>query len=201
MIRNQENSVRPHDIVFCFNYDPKRPASWDGIRNASENGNVCSQLDLSTETVIGDEDCLYLNVYVPRSIYGTTRIPVMVWIHGGGYFYGSGSDGNHRPDYLLAKEVIVVSINYRLGAFGFLKLGHETVSGNQGLKDQTAALKWVKENIHVFGGDPENITVFGNSTGAVSVHLLMLSPLSKGLFHKAILQSGTCTCKYSIKET
>ncbi|EZA47956.1 Para-nitrobenzyl esterase [Ooceraea biroi] len=133
------------------------------------------------------------------------RIPVMVWIHGGGYFYGSGSDGNHRPDYLLAKEVIVVSINYRLGAFegddgtekhkmshtlpvimtlfplliGFLKLGHETVSGNQGLKDQTAALKWVKENIHVFGGDPENITVFGNSTGAVSVHLLMLSPLSK----------------------
>ncbi|RLU20287.1 hypothetical protein DMN91_006894 [Ooceraea biroi] len=111
--------MRPVKTIYSIvcNQDPKRPASWDGIRNASENGNVCSQLDLSTETVIGDEDCLYLNVYVPRSIYGTTRIPVMVWIHGGGYFYGSGSDGNHRPDYLLAKEVIVVSINYRLGAF------------------------------------------------------------------------------------
>ncbi|EZA62846.1 Esterase FE4, partial [Ooceraea biroi] len=181
--------------------DPKPPASWDGIRNASENGNVCSQLDLSTETVIGDEDCLYLNVYVPRSIYGTTRIPVMVWIHGGGYLIGSGSDINRRPDYLLAKEVIVVFINYRLGVFGFLKLGHETANGNQGLKDQIAALKWVRENIQVFGGDLENITIFGNSAGAASTHLLMLSPLSKGLFHKAILQSGISTCIWAIKET
>ncbi|RLU22070.1 hypothetical protein DMN91_006450 [Ooceraea biroi] len=159
--------------------DPKPPASWDGIRNASENGNVSLQLDLLTETVIGDEDCLYLNVYVPCSIHGTMRNPVMIWIHGGAYLIGTGSDVNQRPDYLLTKEVIVVSINYRLGALGFLKLGHETTSGNQGLKDQIAALKWVRENIQVFGGDPANITVFANSAGAASTHLLMLSPLSK----------------------
>ncbi|RLU22077.1 hypothetical protein DMN91_006457 [Ooceraea biroi] len=163
--------------------DPKPPAAWDGIRDASENGNVSLQKDLLTKTVIGDEDCLYLNVYVPHSIYGTTRIPVMVWVHGGGNLHGSGSDINQKPDYLLAKEVIVVLITYRLGALGFLKLSHETTSGNQGLKDQIAALKWLRENIQVFGGDPENITVFGSSSGAACVHLLMLSPLSKGAAH------------------
>ncbi|XP_026826027.1 esterase E4 isoform X3 [Ooceraea biroi] len=181
--------------------DPKPPAAWDGIRDASENGNVSLQKDLLTKTVIGDEDCLYLNVYVPHSIYGTTRIPVMVWVHGGGNLHGSGSDINQKPDYLLAKEVIVVLITYRLGALGFLKLSHETTSGNQGLKDQIAALKWLRENIQVFGGDPENITVFGSSSGAACVHLLMLSPLSKGLFHKAILQSTTSTSSSAIKET
>ncbi|XP_026826028.1 esterase E4 isoform X4 [Ooceraea biroi] len=181
--------------------DPKPPASWDGIRNASENGNVSLQLDLLTETVIGDEDCLYLNVYVPCSIHGTMRNPVMIWIHGGAYLIGTGSDVNQRPDYLLTKEVIVVSINYRLGALGFLKLGHETTSGNQGLKDQIAALKWVRENIQVFGGDPANITVFANSAGAASTHLLMLSPLSKGLFHKAIFHSGISTASWAITET
>ncbi|XP_019889012.2 esterase E4-like isoform X1 [Ooceraea biroi] len=181
--------------------DPEPPASWDGIRDASENGgDVCSQLDPFTKTVIGGEDCLYLNVYVSRELYGTTRNPVMVWIHGGAYLVGSGNDILYRPDYLLAKGVILVCVNYRLGAFGFLNLGHETASGNQGLKDQIAALKWVKENIRVFGGDPGNITVFGISAGGACAHLLTLSPVSKDLFHKAIFQSGISTCTWAIEE-
>ncbi|XP_039306920.1 esterase E4 isoform X2 [Solenopsis invicta] len=122
----------------------------------------------------------------------------MVWIHGGAYLVGSGNDSHKQPDYLMSKDIILVSINYRLGALGFLNLGHEIASGNQGLKDQVAALKWIKENIKVFGGDSNNITVFGVSAGSTCTHLLTLSPLSKGLFHKAILQSGTVTCDWAM---
>ncbi|KAL6428699.1 hypothetical protein ACFW04_007943 [Cataglyphis niger] len=161
--------------------DPKPPASWEGIRDASKNaGDVSIQLQtLPFFSVIGSEDCLYLNVYIPHNIYRTTRNPVMVFIHGGAFLIGNGNDINKRPDYLMAKDVILVSINYRLGALGFLNVGHEEVSGNQGLKDQVAALKWVKENIEIFGGDPNNITIFGVSAGGLSAHLLMMSPLSK----------------------
>ncbi|XP_011705980.1 PREDICTED: esterase FE4-like [Wasmannia auropunctata] len=122
----------------------------------------------------------------------------MVWIHGGAYLIGSGNDTHKRPDYLMAKDVILVSINYRLGALGFLNLNHEVASGNQGLKDQVAALKWIKENIEIFGGDSNNITVFGVSAGSACTHFLTLSPLSKDLFHKAILQSGVITCDWAI---
>ncbi|XP_011630754.1 esterase E4-like [Pogonomyrmex barbatus] len=124
--------------------------------------------------------------------------PVMVWIHGGAYLEGNGNDAHYRPDYLMTKDVILVSINYRLGALGFLNLGHKVANGNQGLKDQIAALKWIKENIEAFGGDSNNITVFGASAGGSSAHFLMLSPLSKGLFQKAILQSGMSTCDWAI---
>ncbi|KYN22096.1 Esterase E4 [Trachymyrmex cornetzi] len=172
--------------------DPEPPAHWVGIRD------VCAQLNESTGEVIGSEDCLYLNIYVPDDVYRNTGNPVMIWIHGGGYLWGSGNDTNVRPDYLMAKNVILVSISYRLGAFGFLNLGHEAASGNQGLKDQVAALKWIKENIEVFGGDPNNITVFGVSAGSACTHFLTLSPLSKGLFHKAILQSGIVTCDWAM---
>ncbi|XP_012216886.1 esterase E4 [Linepithema humile] len=180
--------------------DPEPPAAWAGVRDASRNaGSECIQLtSLPNPTLIGSEDCLYLNVFIPENIYGTKRNPVMVWVHGGGYFVGSGNDTDKRPDYLLAKGVILVSINYRLGALGFLNLDHEIASGNQGLKDQAAALKWIKENIETFGGDSNNITVFGISAGSSSTHLLMLSPLSKGLFHKAILQSGIATCNWAV---
>ncbi|KMQ84216.1 esterase e4 [Lasius niger] len=182
--------------------DPEPPASWEGIRDASRNaGDVCIQLEqLPIQATIGGEDCLYLNVYIPYNIHRTTGNPVMVWIHGGTYLVGSGNDTSKRPDYLMAKDVILVSINYRLGALGFLNIGHEMASGNQGLKDQAAALKWIKENIESFGGDPNNITIFGNSAGGISVHLLMLSPLSKGLFNKAILQSGMATCFWALTE-
>ncbi|XP_072764146.1 esterase E4-like [Anoplolepis gracilipes] len=182
--------------------DPEPPASWEGIRDASKNaGDISIQLKQSPiETIIGDEDCLYLNVYVPNNIYKTTGNPVMVWIHGGAFVMGNGNDISKRPDYLMAKDVILVSINYRLGALGFLNIGHEVASGNQGLKDQVAALRWVKENIETFGGDPNNITVFGSSSGSASTHLLMLSPLSKNLFHKAILQSGVATSIWAVKK-
>ncbi|XP_011632725.1 esterase E4-like isoform X1 [Pogonomyrmex barbatus] len=183
--------------------DPEPPAPWEGIRDASRNaGDVCTQLELfgalSSQTVIGSEDCLYLNIYIPYNIYQTTGNSVMVWIHGGAYLEGNGNDTHYRPDYLMAKDIILISVNYRLGALGFLNLDHKVASGNQGLKDQIAALKWIKENIEVFGGDPNNVTVFGASAGGSSTHFLMLSPLSKGLFQKAILQSGISTCDWAI---
>ncbi|KYM80814.1 Esterase E4 [Atta colombica] len=185
-----------HELRFK---DPEPPAHWEGIRDASKNaGDVCAQLNEATGEVIGSEDCLYLNIYISDDIYQKTENPVMIWIHGGGYLWGSGNDTNVRPDYLLAKGVILVAISYRLGAFGFLNLDHEVASGNQGLKDQVAALKWIKENIEVFGGNPNNITIFGVSAGSTSTHFLTLSPLSKGLFHKAILQSGIVTCDWAM---
>lgn len=179
--------------------DPEPPVPWKGIRDASKNGNICAQLEqLPTQMVVGSEDCLYLNICVPYNIYRTTGNPVMVWIHGGAYLVGSGNDTHKRSDYLMAKDIILVSINYRLGALGFLNLGHEVANGNQGLKDQVAALKWIKENIKAFGGDPNNITIFGVSAGSSCAQFLMLSPLSKGLFHKAILQSGVVTSDWAM---
>jgi len=120
-------------------------------------------------------------------------LPVMVWIHGGGFKFGDGSETVYGPDYLLSKDIVFVSMNYRLGVLGFLSIDDPAanVPGNAGLKDQSMALRWVRENIQAFGGDSKNITVFGESAGAGSVHLHMLSDLSKGLFDKAIIQSGS----------
>jgi carboxylesterase type B len=117
----------------------------------------------------------------------------MFWIHGGIFVFGSGSTEFYGPDFLITEDVVVVTINYRLGLLGFLCLEDPTlgVPGNAGLKDVVMALKWVHENIRQFGGDPDNITIFGQSSGAAAVHLLTLSPMVRGLFHKAIGQSGT----------
>lgn len=116
----------------------------------------------------------------------------MVWIHGGGFVNGSSSTIFYGPDFLVEKDVILVSINYRLGIFGFLSLNDPKVGipGNAGLKDQTMALKWIKANIEHFGGDPKNITIAGESAGGASIHYHLISELSKGLFQKAIVQSG-----------
>ncbi|XP_051164406.1 esterase E4-like isoform X3 [Leptopilina boulardi] len=114
----------------------------------------------------------------------------MVWIHGGAFLFGSGNDDLYGPDYLLKRKIVLVTINYRLDVLGFLNLGIEEAAGNQGLKDQVTALRWVKENISNFGGDPENVTIFGESAGGASVHYLTQSSLAKDLFHKAICQSG-----------
>ena len=142
------------------------------------------------------EDCLFLNIVVPKG--GSTNKPVMFWIHGGASRWGSGHESNYTSHYIpIEGDVIVVSINYRLGVFAWLahpELSRESeknVSGNYGTLDQIAALKWVKDNIANFGGDPNNITIFGESAGGQAVTSLMISPLSKGLFHKAIAQSGT----------
>lgn len=123
----------------------------------------------------------------------------MVWIHGGSFRVGSSSEHMYGPDFLLQKDVLVVTINYRLGALGFLSIDDPTfqIPGNAGLKDQTMALKWIQSNIRCFGGDPNNVTVFGNSAGGISVHLHMLSDFSKNLFHKAIVQSGNAVAEYA----
>jgi para-nitrobenzyl esterase len=142
------------------------------------------------------EDCLFLNIWTPA---GTPedRLPVMVWIHGGGYTAGSASHlAFYDGEQLASKGVVLVSINYRLGPFGFFAhplLSQESergVSGNYGLLDQIAALRWVQRNIEAFGGDPGCVTVFGESAGAGSVAHLLVSPLADGLFHRAIAQSG-----------
>lgn len=143
--------------------------------------------------LLGSEDCLYLNVYTPSLPKNPSdeKYPVMVYIHGGGFKYGSGNSEGFQADGLLENGTILVSINYRLGVLGFLCLDVPDVPGNSGLKDQTLAIAWVKENIESFNGDSNNITIFGCSAGSASIDYQMLSPLSEGLFHKAILESGS----------
>ncbi|KAI5639509.1 carboxylesterase family domain-containing protein [Phthorimaea operculella] len=179
---------------------PRPIKPWQGVRSAKEHGPCCFQQDLMfdkhTETR-GSEDCLYLNVYSPN-LNPNKPLPVMFWIHGGGFFSGNGNDDNYGPDYLVRHDVILVTINYRLDILGYLCLDSEDVPGNAGMKDQVAALRWVKNNISYFGGDPENITIFGESAGGSSVTLHLVSPMTKGLFKRAIYQSGAGTCHWVV---
>ncbi|XP_069356395.1 juvenile hormone esterase-like isoform X2 [Maniola hyperantus] len=165
---------------------------WVGTRKATENGNVCPQFDnlFTNSYKPGSEDCLFLNVYTPR-LPPCSLIPVMFFIHGGGFVFGSGNDDYYGPDFLINQnDVVVVTINYRLDNLGFLVLDTVDVPGNAGLKDQVAALRWVRMNIKNFGGDPNMVTIFGQDAGSVSVTLQALSPMSKGLFRRAIGVSG-----------
>ncbi|XP_043264518.1 juvenile hormone esterase-like [Colletes gigas] len=168
------------------------PEPWTGIRDASEFGGNCAQIDIMLHELVGGDDCLFLNVFTPVNKAPSKRV-VMVWIHGGAFMNGSGDSTIYGPDYLIRKDIVLVTINYRVGVLGFLNLERESAPGNQGLKDQVMALKWIKENISSFGGDPDNVTIFGESAGAASVHYLTISPLARGLFHKAISQSGVAT--------
>ncbi|MHB8381792.1 MAG: carboxylesterase/lipase family protein [Candidatus Binataceae bacterium] len=170
---------------------PAAHASWTGALDASRPGNACTQMSFRHGGIEGSEDCLYLNIYTPSP--ARERLPVMVWIHGGTFIVGSGA--TYDASKLAAKgNLIVVTINYRLGAFGFLasrsldSAGHP--SGNYGLLDQQAALRWVKDNIAAFGGDQHNVTVAGESAGAISIGLHLVSPAAAGLFARAILESG-----------
>ena len=180
---------------------PEREASWSGVRQATSFGNASPQnalpLDLLAAFKIEEprsEDCLYLNVWTP-GLDGARR-PVMVWIHGGAFTIGSGAQSLYDGERLAKRgDVVVVTINYRLGALGFLRLSELTngqipSTGNEGILDQVAALEWVRENIAAFGGDPENVTIFGESAGAMSVGTLLGMPKARGLFQKAIPQSG-----------
>ena len=180
---------------------PVEPSAWEDTRLAIEAGDICPQEAFGGLPIPGfapSEDCLYLNVDAPAV---GSRLPVMVWIHGGGFQLGEGlqADGGTAGDRIARQTgTIVVSMNYRLGQLGFLahtSLTEESpdrASGNYGLMDQVAALRWVNQNIEAFGGDPDNVTIFGESAGAFSVCSHMVSPLAAGLFHRAILQSGSC---------
>src|SRR5271170_646652 len=177
--------------------EPKPAAEWSGVRDATKPGAACMQTESALMRITSStmsEDCLYLNVWTP-SLKPTMPAPVMVFIHGGSFIAGSGSQPQYDGANLAARGVVVVTINYRLGVFGYLahpELSAESplhTSGNYGLLDQMAALNWVRQNIANFGGDPRNVTVFGESAGASSIGYLMVAPDAKGLFDKAILES------------
>ena len=178
---------------------PQPPANWKGERDATKFGAHCAQNHVFDDLIFqdngGSEDCLFLNVYAPAISNAKSKLPVMFWIHGGGYAGGAGSEPRHNGDFLPLKGVVLVTINYRLGVFGFLAtddLAKEAngATGNYGLLDMVAALQWVKANIGNFGGDPDNVTIFGESAGSFAVSTLMASPSARGLFHKAIGESG-----------
>ena len=179
--------------------EPQPVPSWQGVRKATEFGARCMQGNVFGDMVFRDaapsEDCLYLNVWAPKVSAGA-KLPVMVWIYGGGFQAGATSEPRQDGERLAHKGVVVVSMNYRLGIFGFFshpeltKESPHHASGNYGLQDQAAALQWVRKNIAAFGGDPQNVTIFGESAGSFSVSALMASPTSKGLIHRAIGESG-----------
>ncbi|XP_014233635.1 pyrethroid hydrolase Ces2a-like isoform X1 [Trichogramma pretiosum] len=172
---------------------PVEKKRWSGVLDALVQGSVCTQYDLFNLTLIGAEDCLYLNVFTPHSDFSnaTELKAVMVWIFGGGYLTGYPNTEFTGPDFLLEKDIILVAMNYRLGALGFLNLDHENATGNAGLKDQTLALRWVQRNIREFRGDPDRVTIFGVSAGSSSVDFHILSPMSAGLFSRSIAMSGS----------
>ncbi|XP_058383823.1 liver carboxylesterase 1-like isoform X2 [Diceros bicornis minor] len=184
-------------------FAPPQPAEpWHVVKNTTSYPPMCSQ-DPVAGQMLSDlftnrkeniplkfsEDCLYLNIYTPADLTKKSRLPVMVWIHGGGLIIGGASTYDGLP--LSAHEnVVVVTIQYRLGIWGFFSTGDEHSQGNWGHLDQVAALRWVQENIAYFGGDPGSVTIFGESAGGESVSILVLSPLAKNLFHRAISESG-----------
>jgi para-nitrobenzyl esterase len=191
---------------------PQPAANWKGVRDATQSAPYSMQnptaldpfiqplaadygVDFPSQTVPTSEDCLYLNVYAPQWPV-KSPLPVMVWIHGGSNRVGSGSQPIYDGTSLAAHGVLVVTVNYRLGIFGFFSHPALTAesphrsSGNYGLLDQLAALQWVQQNIAQFGGDPRNVTVFGESAGSIDIGMLLVSPLSTNLFRRAILESG-----------
>lgn len=185
---------------------PRPPEAWTGVRPATSFGPVSAQNPSLMDALFGaeseqwNEDCLFLNVWTP-SVPGTAAaadpLPVMVWIHGGGFEMGSGSSPLYHGESFARSGVVLVTINYRLGALGFLELGSldeaERGSGLVGMLDQVAALEWVRDNIAAVGGDPGNVTVFGESAGAFSVGLLLAMPRARGLFQRAVVQSGSAS--------
>jgi len=188
---------------------PEKPMPWTGGRDARRFGAVAPQNPVTNPALAAmkidlpqSEDCLNLNLWTP-GLDGARR-PVMVWLHGGGFTIGSGSQKIYDGSVLARRgDVAIVTINYRLGPLGFLRLNDVThgripSSGNEGLLDQIAALQWVRDNIAEFGGDPDNVTIFGESAGGMSVGALLAMPSARGLFHKAIPQSGSCDTISSI---
>ena len=184
---------------------PQPAAVWEGVRDCARPSAKCPQLGVGKGSFYEhefypveermDEDCLYLNVWTPAES-AEERLPVIFWVHGGGFMTGYGHSAHFDGEHFARQGVILVTINYRLNIFGWMthpELSAENergISGNYGLLDQIYALEWTKRNIVAFGGDPENITIAGQSAGAASIQNLLTTPLTKGLVNKAILQSG-----------
>lgn len=178
-------------------FQPPVPVEkYEGIYNATDDAPLCPQ---PTNDPIS-EDCLFLNVYTTKLPKGNEKVkrPVIVHIHAGGFYSVGGASYWAGPQYFMDQDVVLVTFNYRLGTLGFLATGEKEAPGNNGLKDQVEVLKWVNQNIAPFGGDPKSVTILGYSAGAISVVLHMISPMSTGLFHKAIAMSGSPTSQWPI---
>jgi para-nitrobenzyl esterase len=178
---------------------PAAPAAWSGVREAKAFGPACMQMSTprpGAPPMAQSEDCLYLNVWAPAAAKPGQKLPVMVWIHGGSFTSGAGSVPFYDGSHFAERGVVLVTVNYRLGRLGFFAHPALTAEnpqgalGNYGIMDNIAALKWVKANIAAFGGDPNNVTAFGESAGGILVNFLMTAPEAKGLFQKAISESG-----------
>ncbi|XP_054012725.1 juvenile hormone esterase-like [Hylaeus anthracinus] len=173
--------------------------AWKQTLNAFQEGSVCPQMDMISGDLMGKEDCLFLNVFTPKTQFEEQQNlkSVMVWIHGGGYMTGYSNASMYGPDFFIEEDIVLVSFNYRLGALGFLSLDHPRATGNAGLKDQNLVLRWVQNNIANFGGDPRKVTIFGESAGATSVGFHILSEKSRGLFLRSISMSGVPLCMWA----
>ncbi|XP_032583800.1 uncharacterized protein LOC6572615 [Drosophila mojavensis] len=171
--------------------EPQDAKPWEGILDCSKPRSKCLQVSSLTQQVEGSEDCLYLNIAV-KSLSSEKPLPVMVYVHGGGFKNGDPTKFGFGPDYIMREQVIYISICYRVGPLGFLSFADPSlrIPGNAGLKDIILALKWIKANVGSFNGDANNITLFGHSSGSSTVHLLMVTPQTEGLFDKAILMGG-----------
>ncbi|KAH8250012.1 hypothetical protein KR026_003606, partial [Drosophila bipectinata] len=178
---------------------PQPVKPWTTPLDCSKPGNKPLQFNHYTKKLVGSEDCLYLNVYA-KELNSPTPLPMVVYFFGGGFEKGDPTKDLHSPDYFMMKRMIVVTVSYRVGPLGFLSLNDPAVGvpGNAGLKDQLLAMKWISQNAAAFNGNPKNITAFGESAGAASVHYLMLNPQAEGLFQKAILQSGNVLCPWAL---
>lgn len=178
----------------ALRFEKPVPASkWTEVYQANKPPYRCSQSE------VGEENCLFLNVYAPEGASGNTskKRPVAIWIHGGGFVSGYGGKHHDSKMFIARSQSVFVTFNYRLGAFGFLNCG--TPTGNMGLYDQLLVFQWVKENIENFGGDPNRVTLIGYSAGAASIHYHLLSPISEGLFHQAILLSGSANAPWAFQ--
>lgn len=176
---------------------PEAADPWEGVYDATRHRPPCPFYCMIKKSLIGEEDCLFLNVYTPV-LDKEARKAVMVWIYPGGWNGGTGDDTLFGPDFLVENDVVLVTFNFRHGALGFLNTEDKNAPGNAGMKDQVMALKWVKDNIHFFGGCPNRVTIFGDSSGGASVQYHMLSPMSEGLFSGVIQQSGSVLNPWAI---
>lgn len=180
--------------MYLFLKQPPVPVKpWDDTFDATEDGPFCVQPTKYPEQLT--EDCLRLNVYT-RNINPSEKRPVIVYFHSGGFYSSSGQSSLIGPQHFLDHDIVLVTVNYRLGILGFLATGTKEAPGNNGLKDQVEALKWVRDNIANFGGDSNSVTIMGYSAGGTSNTLHLLSPMSKGLYHRAIVMSGPATAQW-----